>query len=91
MADKVGARTRANSTNSVTIDPKAKTSKYSGIEQITRYLNSKDDNKLDTDPLNLPNDSNDRDTPPQKSNKGNGKKTKGNNKGKENVTPSHHS
>ena len=44
MTDKVGARTRANSTNSVTIDPKAKTSKYSGIEQITRYLNSKDDN-----------------------------------------------
>ena len=76
------SRSRASSTSSV-----SKTGKYSGksgIQDITQFLSSKDDNKLDMDPLNPPNGTNDKDTPPSK-NKGN--KKRGSNKNKENVAP----
>ena len=78
MSDKVDTRSRAraSSTSSVSIDTKSKTGKYSGksgVQEITQFLSNRDDNKSDTDPLNPPNGTNDRDTPPNK-NKGNKKR-----------------
>ena len=65
MGDKRNTRARASSVNSVINETRSKNGKYTGSEQITRYLSNKDDNKSDTDFLNPTTNSNDRDTPPE--------------------------